>query len=361
MKRNTIAPNNESFTDINKKLNNLKIQVSSILNRIEANNIENPKKYLKHELDRFLDKRIIIEQLPGDESFFSRYEKYIEDSNFSSGRKKHYYTNIKKLKSFYPEITFDTLTPQILTDFQNYMLNKFDNSRNTVSGEMKRLRAFLNYALKNNWTNQYPFKSFSIEPEIYGDPVYITIEERDLLYYADNISPHLQRVRDIFVFQCFIGCRVGDLVKLTKSNIINGCIEYIAGKTADDKPRVARIPLTEKALAILAKYKIPDGKLLPFITDQRYNKYIKDLFKAVGLNRIVTIHNPKTRTGKQVPICDIAASHMARRVFVGSLYKKDVKNEIIASMTGHTSYSKSFGRYHNIDKEDQMNAVKLIE
>jgi hypothetical protein len=52
---------------------------------------------------------------------------------------------------------------------------------------------------------------------------------------------------------------------------------------------------------------------------------------------------------------------MARRVFVGSLYKKGVKNEIIASMSGHTRDSKAFGRYHAIDKEDQGNAIKLIE
>jgi len=90
---------------------------------------------------------------------------------------------------------------------------------------------------------------------------------------------------------------------------------------------------------------------------------LKDLFKHenVKITRMVTIADPKTRLSKQVPICDIASSHMARRVFVGILHKRGVKNEIIASMSGHVENSKAFSRYYNIDKEDQKTAIKLIE
>jgi hypothetical protein len=56
---------------------------------------------------------------------------------------------------------------------------------------------------------------------------------------------------------------------LTKSNIINGSIEYIPRKTKDELPIVVRVPLAAKAKAILDKYDIPDGSLLPFISDQR--------------------------------------------------------------------------------------------
>jgi len=81
----------------------------------------------------------------------------------------------------------------------------------------------------------------------------------------------------------------------------------------------------------------------------------------LGIKRMVTIVDPKTRQSKQVSISDIACSHMARRVFVGSLYSKGVKNEIIASMSGHVENSKAFSRYYNINKEDQAQAIKLIE
>lgn len=293
--------------------------------------------------------------------FFDFYQKYIDDSLLSEGRKKHLGTTLNKLKAFDPNTTFEAVDCQYLTDFQKYLLTDCDLSKNTATSEMRRLRAFMNYAVKHGWAKNYPFDNFSIDAETYGDPVFITIEERDKLFGAYIPNASLSRVRDMFVFQCLIGCRVGDLIRLKKSNIVNGCIEYIAGKTKDHKPRIARVPLTEKAKAILSKYDLSNGDLLPYLTDQRYNVYIKDLFRYVGIKRIVTTVDPKTRKSVQKPICDIASSHMARRVFVGNLHRKGVKNEIIASMSGHTENSKAFSRYYSIGVEDQKSAINLIE
>lgn len=77
--------------------------------------------------------------------------------------------------------------------------------------------------------NRDPYDDYVIGTAIYGTPFYLTKEERNQLYQAefpDNPGPEVQR--DIFVFQCFIGCRVGDLMKLTKANVINGAIVLIA-------------------------------------------------------------------------------------------------------------------------------------
>ncbi|HET6555706.1 MAG TPA: hypothetical protein VFG54_00235, partial [Prolixibacteraceae bacterium] len=125
--------------------------------------------------------------------------------------------------------------------------------------------------------------------------------------------------------------------------------------------KVIRVPLTEKVLKLIEKYDLPNGDLLPYIASQNYNEYIRDLFRHLELNRMVTILDKKTRKAKQVPICEIASSHMARKVFVGNLHRKGVKNEIIASMSGHAVNSKAFSRYYNIDKTDQAEAMKLIE
>jgi len=199
-----------------------------------------------------------------------------------------------------------------------------------------------------------------MDAETYGEPVYITIAERDALFFANLPNERLARVRDMFLLQCYIGCRVGDFVKLNHKNIIDGCIEYIAGKTKDDKPRIARVPLAAKALEIINRYNLPNGDLLPYISGQKYNDYIKELFESVGIIRPVTILDPKTRQNIVLPISEVASSHMARRVFVGSLHSK-VKNEIIASMSGHVENSRAFSRYYKIEKEDQINAIKYLE
>lgn len=364
LKRNNIAPNGQTSTSFNADLTEIEDAVDALFNEYVITKTIPTVKQLREDLKIKLGKKTTIRESDHQESgFFDWFDKYIKDADLSAGRKKHLNTTLNKVRGYDPNTTFEKLDTQYLTDFRNHLLGKCNLSKNTVISELRRLRAFYSYAQKNKWTNQRPFEGFQIGAESFGDPVFITIEERDLLYNATIENDTLRRVRDIFVFQCFIGCRVGDLVKLKKSNIIDGCIQYIAGKTKDEKPRVARIPLTEKALTILSRYEIPNGDLLPYYSDQKYNKYIKDIFKLddIKITRMVTIADPKTRKSIQKSIADLASSHMARRVFVSSLYKKGVKNEIIASMSGHSENSRAFGRYHGIDQEDQTKAIKLIE
>lgn len=356
VKRNTIQPNGETAANINKRLADLDTLVEDYFKKTDNPTVDE----LKFFINEKLGKVIIHEPLQIEAGFFERFDQYRKEKNISEGRKRHLKVSKGKLERFAPAVTFDTITPQFLTDYQNHLINS-GLSRNSVSSELKYLRAFLKHAKKMGWTQNYPFDNFSIEPEAYGEPVYITLQERDYLFNAEIKTPHLARVRDLFVFQCMIGCRVGDLLRLKRSNIIDGCIEYIAGKTKDDKPKIARIPLSEKAKTILSRYDLPGDELLPFISEQKYNDYIKDLFRATGLNRVVTIRDPKTGLARQVAISEVASSHMARRVFVGGLYGKGVKNEIIASMSGHVQNSKSFNRYYKIDRENQQDAIKAIE
>lgn len=319
--------------------------------------------WLQDSVNRLMHPEAFVVAVPLQKTFFEWFQQYMDDAPLSSGRVKHVGTTRNKVQSFRPETTFESVTSQYLTDFKKYLSGECGLANNTVVSELRRLRAFFGWANKKDWTTNYPFKSFEIGSESYGDPVYITVEERDLLYNAQIKDSTLAIVRDVFVFQCLIGCRVGDLLKMTKANIIKGNIEYIAGKTKDDKPRVARIPLTEKAMTILNRYNLADGKILPFPNEADYNEYLKLLFKldTVKLTRMVTVPDPKTRKSVQKSIADLVGSHMARRVFIGGLHKKGVKNEIIASMSGHVKDSKAFARYYNIDEEDQKKAMKEIE
>jgi len=359
LKRNQISLNDQTSLEFNAELTKITKAVNDLFKVYEIREVLPSPAELREDLKSKLGKGETRETEKID--FFSRFDQYIKDAPLSLERKRHLKTIIKKIKSFNPNTSYENLDVQYLTDFHNHLLNVKLNSRNTAISDIKGLRAFYGHSNKHGWTVNYPFKSFSIDTESFGDPVFITVEERDKLYSADIQNEILSQVRDIFVFQCFIGCRVGDLLNLKKTNMVGHCIEYIASKTRDDKPRIARVPLSEKAKAILAKYDLPDGELLPFLSSHQYNINLKLLFKSVGLTRMVTIADPNTRQTVQKSISDIASSHMARRVFIGNLHRKGVKNEIIASMSGHVENSKAFSRYYNINQEDQHNAIKLIE
>ena len=151
--------------------------------------------------------------------------------------------------------------------------------------------------LETQHHNQRPFRTFEIPKVLDSSPFYLTLEERDMVYYADlsNETPSTQVYRDIFMFHYLIGCRVGDLEKMTRTNIVNGAVEYIAEKTKNHQPRTIRVPLNDKAKAILAKYADLETRLLPRINQNIYNYQIKKILKLLGIDRMVAVINNKTR------------------------------------------------------------------
>ncbi len=297
-------------------------------------------------------------------SFIDYVNEHQAFKSFSYDRKKGYKSAFKHFFRFCETsgITagFDTVTTQVLENFRKYLTDGKHCepvSKNTVSYILTVVKSFWRYCVKMGYTTNNPFLRFEIEPEVYGNPIYITKEERDTLYYLHIKDERLRKTRDIFVFQCLIGCRVGDLIRLKKDNVVNGAIEYIPRKTKDERPVIARVPLCPKAQSIIDRYTTPeDEKLLPFISPQKYNDYIKELFKFANITRTVTRLNPLTRQEERVSIADIASSHMARRTFIGILHKK-VKNEVIGSMSGHSANSKAFSRYYHIEDDTKRDAV----
>jgi integrase len=233
--------------------------------------------------------------------------------------------------------------------------------RNTLIDNFCRLRTFFLWCYENKKTSNKPFDHFPLEEAVYGTPYYITIEERNQLYRTNlRNHPQLAIQRDIFVFQCLIGCRVGDLLKMIKANIINEAIEYIPKKTKEGRPLTIRVPLNSTAKEILERYADASDKLLPFISEQKYNVAIKRIFLAARLNRMVTIINPTTREEEKRPLNKIASSHIARRCFVGNLYKQVKDPNLVGALSGHKEGSKSFARYREIDEDMKKELVNLL-
>lgn len=305
-----------------------------------------------------------------------RYEMFVQLSD-------------KTRKDFALDI--DTIDSDTLSDIESYLRNEHslleeypkifekipastDSRRspkpqprgnNTICALFNKLKAFFNWLNEKNITANNPFKGYEgVVSEKYGTPYYITLEERNAIADFDlSEHPQMEIQRDIFIFQCCIGCRVSDLLKLTQSNVINGAVEYIPHKTKGERQNVVRVPLNTRAFALMEKYKGVDrkGRLFPFIAAQNYNDSIKEIFKLCGITRAVTVINSVTGKEEQRPINEVASSHMARRTFVGNLYKKVKDPSLISSMSGHAEGSKAFNRYREIDDEVKKATVSLID
>ena len=79
------------------------------------------------------------------------------------------------------------------------------------------------------------------------------------------------------------------------------------------------------------------------------------------MTRLVTVVDPISGDEVKRPINEIASSHMARRTFVGNLYKKVKDPNLVGSLSGHKEGSKAFVRYREIDDEIKTELVKMIE
>lgn len=235
--------------------------------------------------------------------------------------------------------------------------------QNSIADMMTRFRAFILWANDNGHTANNPFKHFTIGDIVYGTPIYISNEERNKLLETDmSDDREVELQRDIFVFQCLIGCRVSDLYKMTYKSIINDAIEYIPRKTKEDRPITVRVPLNDTAKRLIAKYQDYSREtLFPFGTEQHYNRKIKDAFQKAGLDRMVTILDQQTRQEVRRPLYEVASSHMARRSFIGNIYKKVKDPNLVSALSGHKEGSKAFARYRDIDEEMKKELISFLD
>lgn len=345
-----------------------------------------------------------LERQRKHDEFINAFDEYPKEKKLSAGRTRHFmvlkhqlvrfelYRKITK-KDFY--LSFDTVDAETLKDFDWFLEHEhelvekpqykklikdetvrgvFERGNNRRVVILKKVRAVFSWANgKDNpkpLTTNDPFSSgYKIGAEKYvAHPYFPTIDERKQLEdYDFGEDTTLALERDIFVFQCCIGCRVSDLWSMTKTSVVERgggrFVEYIPRKTKDGHPVVVSVPLNDTAKKILERYPddYADGKLFPFFTQQAYNRDIKKIFKDAGLDRVVTIMNSVTGKEEKRHLYEVASSHMARRCFVGNLYRKVQDPSLIAPLSGHVEGSKAFARYRDIDDDLKQQTISLLD
>lgn len=385
-----------------KKLTSLESYIYSELKDTPKEQISSD--WFKMVVDRFMNPDKYTPKEEEKPTFFDLAEDYLSKKQFSYDHTKairvlvrdvaRYQGFIRATDKARKEFVFDVdkVTRDDIEDFFDYLRNEHDLSLeypklferllneypvgvrkgqsslvvrgdNTIFKLSKKLKAFFRWLYESGKTTNRPFEGIKIGSEKFGTPYYITIDERNKIAETDCRTNALNIQRDIFVFQCFVGCRVGDLIKLTERNIVDGILTYTPHKTKDEEdPVQARIPLHPKAVGLVKKYKGVDkkGRLFPFISAQKYNDAIKDIFTLAGITRNVEVRNPKTGEPEIRPINEIASSHLARRTFVGNAYFKVSDPNIICKMSGHVEGSRAFTRYRKIEDSTLIDVINQL-
>lgn len=330
-------------------------------------------------------------------SFSSFFEDFIKKHDVSDTRKKSYFNALKmwqryEIYSNNTNILIKDITKSNLTEFKQFfnkehtfftkdsndkieVKNRFayiykeypqssfkyfieERSNNYFQDILKKIKTAWNCLMRQGIMIEDIFRDYQIGRAQYAPPVHLTSAERDALYKAENLSAELKIQRDIHIFQSYVGCRYGDLIKLTEANIYSDAnsnmryIHYTPSKTIKAKKEIEPVivPLHAVCEEIIARYQdAPDkhDKLLPFKTQQYHNRCLKLIYKAVPeCNKQVEVY----RKGKieLVEMSSVVSSHTGRKNFVGILKEKGFSDEDICSMSGHVEGSTAISRYRVI-------------
>jgi len=348
--------------ELNYLLNNLEITAENAYRKFLNDNgdrevhFDDLKRALKYALDKFM-KKDMAKAAPMD--FFEFVEAMIEERKrspeFEHNTTKDYSKVLNRIREFTNEsrrrTTFKTIDLEWAIDFREWCFAEPRlYSTNYVHDIVKTIRTFLNEATERGLNNNMAYKSrrFQISTEEVTH-IYLSEDELDEVYNLE-LSPRLDKARDLFITACFTGLRFSDLSKISVDNIVQLQGEhYLRVKTKKTGARVT-VPIHAYVSAIFEKW----GGPAPVISHQKFNTYIKELCLLTSWGNdsvIVTKSVGGRRVDQRLRKADLVVTHTGRRSFATNAFKSGVPVKMIMKITGHTT-EKAFYKYIRIDDEE---------
>ncbi|MCI4671977.1 MAG: site-specific integrase [Bacteroidia bacterium] len=304
-----------------------------------------------------------------DFSFWSVWEMFIQDS-ISKGRKpgtlRTYNTLYSRLTRFeastHFNLTFENLDGRFKELFDYFLLEELELEHSTVQKTFKILRRYLNYAWRLGHNPHIEYQKWELEKEKTKVPIALRQSELDqLAEYDFSQSSRLEKARDLFVFQCETGMRVGDLLKLKRENITaykgHTLLTYFAEKTGEHIEVPIDLERFPYSVKILEKYSVEGREnCFPRISQQKYRDYLKEVSKIAGLDRETT--TTKNIKGKAIQerkhLHQIIATHTARRTFISLSHEAGMPISWIILYTGQKSYHMVL-KYLEMHRDHKLN------
>lgn len=231
--------------------------------------------------------------------------------------KKHFVAYLQKVYKR-KDLLLGELNFKIISGFEHYLLTVGKCQHNTVMRMMGNLKTITIRAFKSGLLKQDPYANYKIQFNKTNRGFLSEAEIQTLMSKEFAIS-RLEVVRDIFIFSCFTGLAYIDVAQLMPENIVevNGRKWIMTKRQKTNVP--SNILLLDVAEAIIKKYQGQDekGRVLPILTNQRMNSYLKEIADICGITKKLTFH-------------------LARHTFATLAISKGVPIESVSRMLGHT-------------------------
>ncbi len=263
------------------------------------------------------------------QSFISVLERYMKNARIKS-------------------IPFESIDKKFYESFRAFSLVKEEVELSTFATHIKVIKTLMSEAKEDGLHHSDAHKSnYFVMPSFDADTVSI---DTDYLEKVENLDlsdkPAYDNVRDLFLVGCYSALRFSDFTNLKVENIDNNFIRIRQIKTGD----MVTIPIMKKLKNIIKKH---DGLPRP-ISNQKFNDYIKEVFKLAGLTHKVKVRRTKggSETYEELEYYKLISSHTARRTYATNMFKAGVPVMLIMAVTGHKTEA-AFLRYIRATNEDK--------
>ncbi len=279
-------------------------------------------------------------------NFFEVFDLFIEEESTKNQWQLETFTKFrtirKHLSNFDINLSFETLNEDRLVQYQLFLQDTLSYRNSTLLKHISFVKWFLRWAFKRGYNANNAFETFTPKVKTTKAPViFLNAEEinkvKALLIPKNREA--LEKVRDIFLFQCFTGLRYSDVTQLRVGDIKDGQIVLTTIKTYDS----LNIDLNNHSKDIIKKYsegKDKTAKVLPTISNQKMNDYLKELMELAGIDepiRLVYFKGNK-RIEKVVPKYALITTHVGRKTFICTALALGIPPQVVMKWTGHSNY-----------------------
>ena len=355
----------QSASEINASLLGYYTEVQEIFKKFEVEEIMPTPEQIKEAFNA-LHKPIeeVKPRKSTPNAFYKVFDEFVRDCGRQNDWTDSTYEKFAAVKNhlmnFRDGLTFDFFDEKGLNDYVTYLRDVKEMRNSTIGKQLSFLKWFLRWAFKkglhqNNAYDSYKPKLKSTQKKI----IFLTWEELNKLreFEIPAAKQALDRVRDVFLFQCFTGLRYSDVFNLRRSDIKGDYIEVTTVKTSDS----LIIELNKHSKAILDKYKdvsFEDDKVLPVITNQKMNDYLKELAELAGIDEPVrqTYYRGNERIDEVTPKYALLGTHAGRRTFICNALALGIPPQVVMKWTGHSDY-KAMKPYIDIADDIKANAM----
>lgn len=235
---------------------------------------------------------------------FEDHNKKVEallNDEFAPGTLERYKTSLKHTVDFLlwkynvSDIDIKKIDHAFVTEYEFYLRSVRKCNNNTAVKYIKNFGKIIRICIANGWLDKSPFVNYKSKVKEV-ERTYLVQEEIQAIADKEFATERLNQVKDIFLFSCFTGLAYIDVKQLTRSNIalgIDGGKWIFTNRQKTDTR--SNIPLLPMAEEILNKYKqhpqcLNEGKLLPVLSNQKMNSYLKEIADLCEINKELTFH-----------------------------------------------------------------------